>query len=68
MWVGAFFAAAGPLAVRSIGATMGGGVAAAVGAATPHEEAEQARLRSTADWTEGVRASAERREPRFEGR
>jgi enoyl-CoA hydratase/carnithine racemase len=61
-------AAAAPLAVRSIRATMRRGLAEAVAAATPHEEAEQARLRSTADWSEGVRASAERREPRFEGR
>jgi enoyl-CoA hydratase/carnithine racemase len=61
-------AAAAPLAVRSIRATMRRGLADAVAAATAHEEAEQARLRATADWAEGVRASAERREPRFLGR
>lgn len=61
-------ASAAPLAVRSIRSTMRAGLADAVGAATAHEQAEQARLRITSDWAEGVRASAERREPRFEGR
>jgi hypothetical protein len=32
------------------------------------EAGEQDRLRRTADWAEGIRATAERRTPRFEGR
>ena len=32
-----------------------------------HECAEQLRLRDSADFAEGVRAAAERREPRFSG-
>ena len=57
-----------PLAVRSIRQTMRGDLAERVRDATAREDAEQARLRKTSDWAEGVRASAERREPRFEGR
>ena len=57
-----------PLAVRSIRETMRGGLAERVANATERELAEQDRLRRTADWSEGVRAAAERREPRFEGR
>jgi 2-(1,2-epoxy-1,2-dihydrophenyl)acetyl-CoA isomerase len=57
-----------PLAVRSIRETMRGGLAEQVAKATERELAEQERLRHTADWSEGVRAAAERREPRFEGR
>ena len=57
-----------PLAVRSIRETMRGGLAERVGKATERELAEQDRLRRTADWSEGVRAVAERREPQFEGR
>ena len=61
-------ASAAPLAVRSIRETMRAGLADAVAAATAREDQEQDRLRRTADWAEGIRASAERREPRFEGR
>jgi 2-(1,2-epoxy-1,2-dihydrophenyl)acetyl-CoA isomerase len=61
-------AAAGPLAVRSIRATMRVGLADRVREATDHEVAEQERLQRTADFAEGIRASAERRVPRFEGR
>ncbi len=61
-------AAAGPLAVRAIRATMRAGLADRVRAATNHEVAEQERLRGTEDFAEGVRASAQRRTPHFEGR
>jgi 2-(1,2-epoxy-1,2-dihydrophenyl)acetyl-CoA isomerase len=61
-------AASGPLAVRSIRATLLGDLADRVGAALEREAAEQDRLRETEDFREGVRASLERREPRFEGR
>ena len=61
-------AASGPLAVRSIRATLFGDLADRVAAALEREAAEQDRLRETEDFREGVRASLERREPRFEGR
>jgi enoyl-CoA hydratase/carnithine racemase len=61
-------AAAGPLAVASIRETMRGDLADRVRAATVREAAEQAKLLSTSDFAEGVRATAERRPPRFEGR
>jgi 2-(1,2-epoxy-1,2-dihydrophenyl)acetyl-CoA isomerase len=61
-------AAAAPLAVLAIRATMRDGLAAAVETATEHELREQDRLRQTEDWREGIRASSDRREPRFTGR
>jgi enoyl-CoA hydratase/carnithine racemase len=57
-----------PLAIRSIRQTMRGGLADAVARATEREDAEQIRLRSTADFAEGTRASFERRPPDFVGR
>lgn len=61
-------ASAAPLAVRAIRRTLRGHLADEVRAATAHERAEQERLAATVDFQEGVRAAAERREPRFEGR
>lgn len=57
-----------PLAVTSIRATMRGEMPAKVRAVIAREQAEQAHLRSTQDWKEGVRAMAERRLPNFNGR
>jgi 2-(1,2-epoxy-1,2-dihydrophenyl)acetyl-CoA isomerase len=61
-------AASAPLAVRSIRATMRDGLADRVRAAMDREAAQQGRLRRSADFGEGIRASAERRAPQFEGR
>jgi enoyl-CoA hydratase/carnithine racemase len=60
-------AAAGPLAVRAIRATLRQGLVDAVRQAMAHERAEQARLGGTDDFAEGVRAAAERRDPHFTG-
>jgi 2-(1,2-epoxy-1,2-dihydrophenyl)acetyl-CoA isomerase len=61
-------AASAPLAVASIRETMRGDLAARIRSATDRERAEQDRLSSTADFVEGVRATAERRPPDFQGR
>ncbi len=61
-------AAAAPLAVRAIRSTQRAGLAERVTEAMAAELAAQTRLRQTADFAEGVRASAERRPPRFLGR
>jgi enoyl-CoA hydratase/carnithine racemase len=61
-------AASAPLAVASIRTTMRAGLADGVRAAVVRERAEQERLNKTADFAEGVRATAERRPARFEGR
>lgn len=60
-------AGSAPLAVRAIRRTMRGSLAADVQAATDREHAEQQVLRRTADYREGVAASAERRPPVFTG-
>jgi enoyl-CoA hydratase/carnithine racemase len=56
-----------PLAVRSIRETMRGDLAARVKAAAAREWAEQERLAMTDDFKEGLKATAERRPPRFSG-
>ncbi len=61
-------AASAPLAIRAIRQTMRGHLADAVRQATQREDAQQSRLRQTADFAEGTRASGERREPVFVGR
>jgi enoyl-CoA hydratase/carnithine racemase len=56
-----------PLAVQATRATMRAGLAAAVKAQTDHELIQQAALRKTADFAEGVRAVNERRPGVFTG-
>lgn len=58
-------AAAAPLAIEAIRATMRGGIAERVRSAVEHERAEQGRLRITADYAEGIGALADRRPPHF---
>jgi enoyl-CoA hydratase/carnithine racemase len=57
-----------PLAVRAIRQTMRGDLAERIRVATEREAAEQRILRGTEDFTEGVKAMAERRPPNFTGR
>jgi enoyl-CoA hydratase/carnithine racemase len=57
-----------PLGVASTRKTLRAGLAEAVRAATLHEHFEQAWLRTTEDYAEGVRAVAERRPGDFKGR
>ena len=54
-----------PLAIESIRKTLRGDLADRIEAVTLHEAAEQARLSRTEDWKEGIKASAERRDPLF---
>jgi 2-(1,2-epoxy-1,2-dihydrophenyl)acetyl-CoA isomerase len=61
-------AASGPLAVRSIRATLRQGLVERLRLAMEHEADEQERLRLTSDFVEGIRASAARRPPKFTGR
>ena len=57
-----------PLAVVSIRENMRGHLPAAIRAATDREKAELDRLNKTDDFKEGIKATAERRPPRFQGR
>lgn len=61
-------AVSAPLAVSRIRATMRADLAERARLAMVHERVEQDELTRTADFTEGVQATAERRLPRFEGR
>ncbi len=54
--------------MASIRETMRGDLPARIRAATDREKAEQDRLGTSADFAEGIRASAERRVPDFHGR
>jgi 2-(1,2-epoxy-1,2-dihydrophenyl)acetyl-CoA isomerase len=65
-FVGAFVDSA-PQAVRAIKQTLRRDLAERVRAIVGHELAEQTRLRRTEDFREGIRASSERRAPRFTG-
>jgi enoyl-CoA hydratase/carnithine racemase len=56
-----------PMAVEAIRRTLRGDLAERVALATEHERLEQERLRATNDFAEGVRATAERRPPNFNG-
>ena len=60
-------AQSGPLAVRSIRATLRGDLVERIRVATQREKEEQDRLQETNDFREGVRAMAERRTPEFTG-
>jgi enoyl-CoA hydratase/carnithine racemase len=57
-----------PLGVMATRASLRGGLAERVRAATAHELEQQTRLRRTDDFKEGVRAMAARRVPNFVGR
>lgn len=60
-------AAAAPLAVRSIRATLRGDLADQIAAIVDHERDQQSALRATHDFDEGIAASAQRRPPVFTG-
>ena len=68
MKLAAEIAECSPLGLISTRATMRGNLADRVLAATNHELVEQNRLRSTEDFKEGVKATAERRVANFKGR
>lgn len=61
-------AASAPLAVQAIRATMRAGMAETYARVTEHESSEQGRLRQTADFREGVAATAARRPANFQSR
>ena len=61
-------AAAAPLAIRSIRATMRGQLADEAREAMARERVEQERLYETADWKEGLAAVTQRRPATFTGR
>jgi 2-(1,2-epoxy-1,2-dihydrophenyl)acetyl-CoA isomerase len=61
-------ASSGPLAVAAIRATLRKGLVDQARLAMDHECAQQEALRRTADFAEGVRASAERRPAHFTGK
>ncbi len=63
----ATIARSGPLAVRSIRATLRRGLIDQLRLAMDHECEVQESLRRTSDFAEGIAAAAERREPRFTG-
>jgi enoyl-CoA hydratase/carnithine racemase len=58
-------ASCAPLGVAATRATLRKGLADRIAAATEIELAEQNRLRKTSDFAEGIRASNERRDPKF---
>ncbi|MBR0650537.1 enoyl-CoA hydratase/isomerase family protein [Roseomonas terrae] len=60
-------AEAAPLAIAATRVTMRNGLADVYERTTAHELAEQAKLRETNDFQEGVKAMAERRTPNFTG-
>jgi 2-(1,2-epoxy-1,2-dihydrophenyl)acetyl-CoA isomerase len=60
-------ASSAPLAVESIRETLRANLASEVATALQREASEQERLFATADFREGIRASAERRQPMFLG-
>ena len=58
---------AGPLGVQAIRFTVNEGIADEIEKIVKWELSEQDRLRETADFKEGIKASLERKEPNFRG-